>query len=133
MGFIIRLAKLFDSLRPSGEDVLKEPPMGGTSNKALAKGDECGKVGYRVRRKMMELRPEVIHNTSEEGVGRQGEAPEHVAEQQDALSLLRRRLRLALRRQPPRLVGNHALLHQLQQVVRCHRGGEETRLDPTRR
>ena len=81
----------------------------------------------------MELRPEVIHNTSKEGVGRQGEAPIHVVEQQDTLSLLRCRLRLALRRQPPRLVGNHALLHQLQQVVRRHRGGEEIPLDPTRR
>ena len=72
MGFIVRLAKLFDSLGPSGEDVLKEPPMGGTSNKALAQSDECGEMGYRVGRKMMELRPEVIHNTSKEEVGRQG-------------------------------------------------------------
>ena len=72
MGLIVRLAKLFDGLGSSGEDVLKEPPMRGTSNKALAKGDECSKVGYCVWRKMMELRPEVGHDTSEEGVGRQG-------------------------------------------------------------
>ena len=80
----------------------------------------------------MELRPEVSHDTSEEGVGRQGEAPEHMAEQQNALPLLRRRLRLAFR-QPPGLVDDHAMLHQLQQVVLRHRGGEEIPVDPARR
>ena len=107
--------------------------MGRTTDKALAKHDEGRKMSYCVGRKMVELCPEVVHDTSEEGMRRQREAPVHVTEQQDTLSLLRRRLRLALRRQSPRLVLDQALLHQLQHVRRRHRGGEEIPLDPTRR
>ena len=106
--------------------------MGRTSYEALAEGDECGKMSYRIRRKVMELRPEVVHNTSEERMGRQGETSGHVAEQKNALSLLWRRLHLAFR-QPPRLIDDHAVLHQLQHVVLHHRGGEEVPLDPARR
>ena len=56
-----------------------------------------------------------------------------MAEQQDALPLPGRRLGLALRRQPPRLVHDHPVLHQLQQIPLRHRGGEEVALDPPRR
>ena len=70
MCLIIRLAKLLNRLRSSGENTFEEPPVGRTSYEALAEGDECGKMSYRIRRKVMELRPEVSHDTSEEGMGR---------------------------------------------------------------
>ena len=81
----------------------------------------------------MELSTKVIHDAFEEGVRGERKTSVNMAEEQDALPLLGHRLRLALRRQPPRLVDDHAMLHQLQQVVRRHRGGEEIPLDPTRR
>ena len=101
MSFVVRLAKSFYGLGSSGEDVLKEPPMRRTTDKTLAKHDEGREMSYCVGRKMVELRPEVVHYTSEEGMRRHREASVHVTEQQDALPLLGRRLSLALRRQPP--------------------------------
>ena len=56
-----------------------------------------------------------------------------VAEKQDALPLLGRRLDLILRRQPPGLMHDHSVLHQLQQIPLRHRGGEEIALNPPRR
>ena len=71
-------------------------------------------MGYRVWRKMVELRPEVIHDTFEERMRGQREAPVNVAEEQDALPLSWRRLNLVVRRQPPRLMPEMAVLYQLQ-------------------
>ncbi|KAI4992716.1 hypothetical protein ZWY2020_007029 [Hordeum vulgare] len=56
-----------------------------------------------------------------------------MAEQQDALPLPGRRFDLILCRQPPRLVHDHPVLHQLHQIPLRHRGGEEVALDPPRR
>ncbi len=86
-----------------------------------------------IGRKMVEQRPEVDHYTFQEGMRRQRETSVHVAEQQDALPLPGCRLDLILRQQPPRLVHDHPVLHQLQQIPLRHRGGEEVALNPPRR
>ncbi|KAI4998341.1 hypothetical protein ZWY2020_053683 [Hordeum vulgare] len=56
-----------------------------------------------------------------------------MAEQQDALPLPGCRIDLVLSQQPPRLVDDHPILHQLQQIPLRHRGGEEVALNPPRR
>ena len=113
MRFIIRLAESFDSLRSSREYMFEQPPMGGAADETLAQHDEGREMSYCVGGKMVKLRPKVVHYTFEEGMRRQRETSVHVAEQQDALPLPGRRLGLAFRRQPPRLVRNHSVLHQL--------------------
>ena len=66
MCFIIRLAKSFDGLRSSRKYVLEQPPMGGTANEALAQDYKGRKVGHGIRREMLMLGTEVIHDTLEE-------------------------------------------------------------------
>ena len=101
MSFVIRLAKLFDGLGSSREDMFEKPPMGRTADETLARHNEGREMSYGIRGKVVKLRPEVVHYAFEERMWGQGETSMHVAEQQDALPLPGRRLGLTLRRQPP--------------------------------
>ena len=64
MRLIIRLAKSFDSLGSGGEDVFEQTPMGGTTDETLAQNNKGGKMGDGIRRKVVELSPEVIDRKS---------------------------------------------------------------------
>ena len=81
----------------------------------------------------MELSTKMIHDAFEEGMRGQRKTSVNMAEEQDALPLPWRRLDLVVRRQPPGLMHELAVLYQLQQVPLRHRGGEKVSLDPPRR
>ena len=106
--------------------------MGGATDKALAQNNEGRKVGDGIRREVMELSTKMIHDAFEERVGGQRETSVNVAEEQDAFPLPWRRLNLVVRRQPPRLMHELAVLYQLQQIPVRHCGGEKVSLDPSR-
>ena len=89
-------------------------------------------MGDGIRRKVMELSTEVIHDAFEEGMRGQRKTSVNMAEEQDALPLPWRRLNLVVRRQPPRFMHELAVLNQLQQVPLRHCGGEKVPLDPSR-
>jgi len=104
--------------------------MGRAADEALAHNYESGEMGNSIRGKVVKLCPEVVHNALEERMRGQRETSIDMAEQQDTLPLPGRRLDLILRRQPPRLVHDHPVFHQLQQIPLRHRGGEEVALNP---
>ena len=133
MRLIIRLAKSFDGLGSGGKDVFEQTPMGRAADETLAQNYKGRKMGDGIRRKMVKLGPEVIHDALEERMRGQRKTSVDVAEEQDALPLPRHWLNLVLRRQPPGLVHDHSVLHQLQQIPLRHRGGEEVALNPPRR
>ena len=89
-------------------------------------------MGDGIRREVMELSTKMIHDAFKEGMWGQRKTSVNMAEEQDALPLPWRRLDLVVRRQPPGLMREQAVLYQLQQVPLRHCGGEKVPLDPSR-
>ena len=113
--------------------MFEQTPMGRAADETLAQNYKGRNMGDGIRRKMVKLGPEVIHDALEERMRGQRKTSVDMAEEQDALPLPGRWLDLVLRRQSPGLVHEHSVLHQLQQIPFRHRGGEEVSLDPPHR
>ena len=80
----------------------------------------------------MKLGSNKVQETPEEGVGRQREAAVDMGRKKDALTLLRSRLGLVLRK-PPRTMGDQSPLDQILQVLLLDRRPNPVALDPAGR
>lgn len=132
MGFAITRIGFLDGLGSDREYVLKQTPMRRTAQEAFAQGYETGEIGNRIRRKMVELRPEIVQESTNERVGWHGETSLDVGEKQNSLAVAWLRLDLPLR-QSPGIRSYQSVDDEVLHIFRRDRRLEEIPLNPPRR
>ena len=106
--------------------------MCGTTQETLAHHHIRRKICNGIGRKVVELRPEKVQETSEEWVRGQRETSLHMGGEEDPLAFARLWLSF-FPRQPPRVGGNQAVGGEILEILLRDRRGQKVALDPTRR
>jgi hypothetical protein len=65
MGFAITGIGFLDGLGSNREYVFKQTPMRRTAQEAFAQDYKIGKIGNSIRREMVELRPEIVQESTD--------------------------------------------------------------------
>ena len=112
--------------------MLEKTPMRPTTQEILAQRHESSEVHDGVGCEVVELRPKEIQKSPKERVRRQRKPTVDMGGQENALTLLRLRLRL-LPREPRRSMGDQSSIGQVVKICLTNRRADLVALDPAHR